>query len=143
MRALLLVLTMTSAVGSPPQAGFVDGVCHVSELVKDQPPAGSEVNASSDPKAAWYSNPRRTLWSAWNGKTYTGAYKVLWFRTRGATTTVTGHRLDGAAPPMTADIGTGTARTIQGSGLKFPSAGCWQIDASAASETLTFVVEIK
>jgi len=142
MRALLLVLTIASAGGSPPQAGFVDGVCHVSELVKDQPPDGSSVSASASPRPSWYANPRRTIWAMWNGKTYTGSYKVIWFRTQGATLTVTGRRLDGAAPPMTADIGTGSPHTIQGSGLKFSSAGCWQIDASAAGETLTFVVKI-
>src|SRR6266436_4117270 len=105
MRTLLFVLTMSSAVGSPPQTGFLDGVCYVSEVVKEQPPDGSGLNPSTDPLASWYANPSRTIWAAWNGKTYTGAYKVLWFRTQGETIKVTGHRLDGAAPLMTADMG--------------------------------------
>jgi hypothetical protein len=141
MRALLLVLTMSSAVGLAPQTGFLDGVCRVSELVAERPPDGSDAFAGT-PRPTWYTNPKRTMWAQWMGKTYTGAYKVLWFRTQGTTIKVTGHRLDGAAPPMTADIGIGSPLTIQGSGLSFPSAGCWQIDASAATETITFVVKI-
>lgn len=141
MTALLLVLTMSSAVGSPPQTGFLDGVCHVSELVKEHPPDGSGAFAGT-PRPSWYANPSRTIWAEWWGKTYTGAYKVLWVRPQGATIKLTGHRLDGAAPPVTADIGSGSALTFQSSGLRFASAGCWQIDASAAGETITFVVKI-
>src|SRR5438067_12558633 len=122
MQALLLVLTMTSAVGSPPQTGFLDGVCHVSELVKEQPPDGSSVSASaSSSPPSWYANPSRTIWAMWNGKTYTGAYKVLWFRTQGETITVTGQRLDGVAPQMTADMGHEPPLRVQGSGLSFPT----------------------
>ena len=142
MRVLLLVLTMSSAVGSPPQAGFLDGVCHVSELVKEQPPDGSSVHASAAPQPSWYANPSRTIWAMWNGKTYTGAYKVLWFRTQGETITVTGQRLDGAAPQMTADMGHEPPLSVQGSGLKFPSDGCWRIDASAGGEKMSFVKKI-
>src|SRR5712671_5759814 len=120
MRALLLVLTMSSAVGSPPQTGFLDGVCHVSELVKGDPLDGSSVSASAS-LPSWYANPSRTIWAMWNGKTYTGAYKVLWFRTQGETIKVTGHRLDGAAPPMTAHIEHGSPLRVHGSGLSFPS----------------------
>lgn len=141
MRALLLVLTMSSAVGSPPQTGLLEGVCHVSALVEDRPPDGSDAFAGS-PRPSWYANPSRTIWAQWWGKTYTGPYKVLWVRPQGATIKVTGHRLDGAAPPVTADIGSGSPLTFQSSGSSFPSAGCWQIDASAARETITFVVKL-
>ena len=143
MPALLLVVMLTSSAIRQPSTGR-PAVCHVSELVAERPPDGSDAFAGS-PRPSWYANPSRTIWAQWWGKTSTGAYKVLWVRPRGATIKVTGHRLDGTATPvaLTADIGSGSSLTFQSSGLRFPSAGCWQIDASAGTETIRFVVDIR
>jgi hypothetical protein len=82
------------------------------------------------------------MWAWWWGKRSTGDYKVLWVRPQGAKLTVTGHRLDGPAPPVTADIPSGYQWTFQASGVRFPTAGCWQVDANAGGKTITFVVKI-
>jgi hypothetical protein len=97
----------------------------------------------------------------WNGNLYAGAtgtdgtirisrilsegsfaLKVPWFRGGGLTgkLTITGRRLDAAAPPLTADIPNGYADTgFQATGLIFPTEGCWEIKGKVGDTTLTFV----
>lgn len=143
MPALLLVVMMVfSTGGSRAQTALLDGDCRVSESVQERPPDDPHADSFASPRATWYANPERTMWAWWWGKTYTGAYKVLWVRPQGAELTVTGHRLDGEAPPVTASIPRGYPWTFQASGVSFPTAGCWQVDASAGGETITFVVRI-
>jgi hypothetical protein len=43
---------------------------------------------------------------------------------------VTGKRLDGDSAPFRALIPPGYRFTYQASGLYFPAAGCWQVDAN-------------
>ena len=139
---LLVVMIMFSAAGSQPQTALLDRVCHVSDYVQDRPPDDPHADSFASHGATWYANSERTMWAWWWGKTYTGAYKVLWVRPQGAKLTVTGHRLDGAAPPVTADIPSGDQWTFQVSGVSFPTAGCWQVDARAGRETITLIVKI-
>ena len=126
----------------PPPPGFANGICTESPHVSDRP--GDDPGASSfkSPGATWFANDARTLWAWWWGKTYTGGYKVLWVRP-GHALKVTGRRLDGASAPMTADIPSGYGESYQASGLRFPRAGCWEVDATASGQTLRFVVRIE
>ena len=56
---------------------------------------------------------------------------------------VTGRRLDGAAPAMTAEIPEGYGdRGLRSSALIFPSAGCWEVTASVGDHQLTFTTEV-
>ena len=142
MRALLLVVAMLSVGGTSARTPLPDGSCPVSASVQDRPPDDPHADSFASPRAIWYANPQRTMWAWWWGKTYTGAYKVLWVRPAGAKLTVTGHRLDAVAPLVTADVPEGYPWTFQASGVSFPTPGCWQVDAGARGETITFVVKI-
>lgn len=102
----------------------------------------------------------------WNGNLYVGAFwadstvvfrprgwgsiladgsmkmKYPWFRAQGLTgkLTITGRRLDGAAPPLRAHIPKGYSATgFQATELIFPTEGCWEIAGKVGDTTLTFV----
>ena len=68
-------------------------------------------------------------------------WKFPWWRYVSGQLTITGHRLDGPAPPLTSDVPAGYGDTgFQASGVTFPSEGCWQVTAEVDHHTtLTFV----
>lgn len=67
--------------------------------------------------------------------------KWPWWRGVEGALGVEGRRLNAPADPLRADIPDGYGPTgIQASGLIFPTAGCWQITASAGGAHLTIVV---
>ena len=124
------------------QAGQPDNSCPISHAVKDRPPDDPHASTFASPGAIWYANEERTLWAWWWGKRSVGDYKVLWVRPTGAQLKVTGRRLDGDASSLTAQIPDGYRHTFQASGLNFPTAGCWEVLASADNAKLRFVVRI-
>ena len=68
--------------------------------------------------------------------------KFPWFRAAGlkGRLTVTGRRLDVAAPPLKAVIPNGYLdKGFQATGLIFPTEGCWEITGKVGDTTLTFV----
>jgi hypothetical protein len=60
-----------------------------------------------------------------------------WWRVRG-TLKITGHRLDGRAPPLTAYITPGYEH-FQPSAIRFPTEGCWEVTGAVGNAKLTFV----
>jgi hypothetical protein len=68
-------------------------------------------------------------------------WKYPWWRYVSGQLTITGHRLDAPAPPLTSDVPAGYGETgFQASGITFPSEGCWQVTAKVDHHTtLTFV----
>jgi hypothetical protein len=76
-----------------------------------------------------YIQPDGSVWMKWP-----------WWRSVRGRLTVTGRRLDGDAPPLTADIPFGYGnRGFQPSGLTFPTEGCWRITGAVGDARLTFV----
>ncbi len=71
-----------------------------------------------------------------------GGNKVGWSRLPGASLTVTGHRLDGTAPPLKASIPCCYSEGFQASGLTFPTEGCWEIVAKSNGSELRVVVQV-
>jgi len=69
--------------------------------------------------------------------------KVGWFRPAGAPLEVSGRRIDGEAPPLTADVPASYPTRFQASGLYFPTEGCWEVTAKAEKSELTFVVWVE
>jgi len=141
MLAAIVTVLPVFASAQTPSPGFAGGVCTESPHVSDRPPDDPGASSFASPNATWFANEPRTLWAWWWGKTSSGDYKVLWVRP-GLALKVTGTRLDGASPPMTADIPSGYDNTYQASGLSFPRSGCWQVDAVASGQRLRFVVRI-
>lgn len=143
-RSPLVAPSDSQASSTQIQAATADA-CPVSESVKDRPPDDPSASSFAIPNGTWYANDGRTMWAWWWGKRSVGDYKVLWIRPVGAQLEIRGRRLDrDGAPPLRAHIPAGYARhTYQASALDFPSAGCWEVNASAADARLTFVVRIR
>jgi hypothetical protein len=140
--AALTAFVFFAAAPAPPQTpGYRDGVCTESPTVRDRPPDDPNASSFASPGGTWYANDARTLWAWWWGRTSDGSYKVLWVRP-GQALNVTGTRLDGTSAALKADIPGGYSSTFQASGLYFPTAGCWQVDAHASGQTLRFIVRI-
>ena len=116
--------------------------CEVTKPVQDRPPDDPHASSFQSPGAIWYANRDRTLWAWWWGRTSTGGYKVLWVRPVGSELKVEGRRLDGPADPLIARIPDLYPWTYQASGLSFPAEGCWRVEATAGTASLTFVVRI-
>jgi hypothetical protein len=69
--------------------------------------------------------------------------KVIWRKPIGAELALSGQRLDGAAPPLTVFLPGGFAgESYQPSGLTFPTAGCWEVEARADTSVLRIVVHV-
>jgi hypothetical protein len=67
--------------------------------------------------------------------------KFGWWRGVKGRLTISGHRLDGAAGPVKAEIPGGyTATGFQATGIDFPTEGCWEVTGSVGTSHLTFVV---
>jgi hypothetical protein len=70
----------------------------------------------------------------------TGGSKFGWWRSVPGTLQITGRRLDGAAPPLRADVPSGYGEVgFQSSGVHFPTPGCWEVTGTMATTSLTFV----
>ena len=138
LMALFSAVTTPSARQTP---GFSNGVCTESRTVRERPPDDPNASSFASPGGIWYANDSRTLWAWWWGRTSDGGYKVLWVRP-GQVLNVTGKRLDGTGAALKANIPGGYDYSFQASGLYFPSAGCWQVDATAGGQSLRFVVRI-
>lgn len=70
----------------------------------------------------------------------TVSMKYGWWRGVSGTLSITGRRLDGTAPPLSATVPDGYGDTgFQSSGISFPTEGCWEVTGRAGGTTLTFV----
>lgn len=69
-----------------------------------------------------------------------GGAKFGWYRSVPGTLQITGRRLDGAAPPLRADVPSGYGEMgFQASGIYFPTPGCWEVTGAMATTSLSFV----
>jgi hypothetical protein len=57
--------------------------------------------------------------------------------------TVTGRRLDSAAPPLTAQVSNARSKSVMMVGLNLPTPGCWEITGHYEDDELTFVVWVE
>ncbi len=103
--------------------------------------------------SAWYISSDRTIWALWARfrARPEGAIgqKIMWFRPRGTDLRIAGRRLDGLAPPLEVEVRPHHPSELSGSGLRFqparlrfPTAGCWEVTASAGEHSLRFVTEV-
>jgi len=72
-----------------------------------------------------------------------GSVKFPWYRIAHGDLSIATRRLDDSATPLPADVSGGYGDTgFLASGLRFPSAGCWQVTGTVDGKTLTFVVNV-
>ena len=70
--------------------------------------------------------------------------KFPWWRGVTGQLTITGRRLDGAAPPLRARIPEGYGDTgFQATGIIFPTTGCWEVVGSVGGASLTFITLVE
>ena len=124
--------------------------CTVTEPVWTKPPADSAIQ-DEPAYGYYYVNEDQSIWaSAWWAeheeyalRVSDGGVKVGWFRPAGAALEISGRRLDGDAPSLEAEAGCCYLTRFQASGLYFPTEGCWEVNARANDEKLTFVVWVE
>lgn len=140
-----VALVALLAFGGPTRAVAADAPaasCAATQPVRAEPP--KDPNADPFGQGPWYINEDRTIWAGWDAtRMRKGRNKVLWIRPQGTDLKVSGRRLDGEAPPLTAHIPCCYPTGFQASGLTFASSGCWEIKATVGDSTLTFVTEVK
>ena len=69
--------------------------------------------------------------------------KFPWWRGVRGRLRIVGARMNAAAPPLEARIPDGYGPTgFQASALKFPTAGCWQVRATAGNAALSFITRV-
>lgn len=145
-------LPLTTTI-SPPGTK-AEYACPVTEAEWVRPPEDAAV--LNEPEFGYYLvNADRSIWTSagWSGRGQsplrTGAEgnKVGWFRPEGVPLELTGRRLDGQgalpAEALQADIPCCYPTRFQASALFFPAAGCWQVNARAAEQVLSFVVWVE
>jgi hypothetical protein len=113
--------------------------CAVTGTIQTEPPR--EPNADPFGFGDWHVNDHQTIWVRdrdWR----VGGHKVVWIRPQGTNLEISGHRLDGEAPPMDARIPRGYITGFQVTGLIFPSEGCWEVIATAGKSELRFVTQV-
>jgi hypothetical protein len=150
----LLVVPNFGPVGYALPPPFVRGVavrpgaCRVT-LSNGRRPSGEPRNAFGHGNGALFTSlwPAGTVLASADDVRPDGsvAMKFPWWRGANARggLHVTGRRLDGAAPPLRAEIPSGYGPTgFQATGLVFPTEGCWQVTGQAGAATLTFVTRV-
>ena len=150
--AIYTMASQTPAVepSAPPPQSTLASSCHVAAPVWARPPDDPAVSGSPE-YGYYYVNEDRSIWaSAWwtEAEEYRlraskEGIKVGWFRPQGATLEITGRRLDGQAPALHAHVPCCYPTRFQATGLVFPTEGCWEVTASAADSTLSFIVRVE
>lgn len=153
IRSLALFITLSilvacSSATSKSQLAKKD--CTLTEPTWIKPPTDSAV--LNEPAFGYYFvNEDQSIWaSAWQAKDEEHPFlagdegnKMGWFRPAGADLVITGKRLDAKAPPLEADVPVSYPTRFQATGVYFPTAGCWQIDATAENKELSFSVWVE
>jgi hypothetical protein len=128
----------------PGDASDRPDACAVTPMILDKPP--DDPNADPFALAYWYINDDFTIWAgpfAKDGYWQTGGQKALWIRPQGSDLTIQGRRLDGDAPPLEASIPCCYPTSFQSTSLYFPTAGCWEVHATAGEKELRFVTLVR
>jgi hypothetical protein len=91
----------------------------------------------------WIINEDRTIWAADQPYVANKTVNTVWMRPANTELTISGRRLDGDAPQLTVGPAAPYPTGFIAVGVVFPSAGCWEVTATAGSNTLTFVTKVR
>ncbi len=146
---VLALLVLAALAGSLVSPGLAASRCAVSRPSSKPLAAGFNVGNSRiavglPPRATYVAVPEGQPGWAWIQSDGTIRAKIGWWRARG-TLQLSGHRLDGQARPLRADVAPpsfGPAGEFFPSNVVFSSAGCWKITARAGGARLDVVVRV-
>ena len=143
--AIGMVLLLVIACRAQFQPASATEACPVTTPTTELAPTPSPLDGY-DPFPAgiiWYRNADRTIWAhPWEPWQARHDIKVGWIRPRGARLAVNGQRLDRHAAPLQVGLPCCYPDHFQASGLTFPTAGCWVVQARAGQSRLRFVVYV-
>jgi hypothetical protein len=119
-----------SAHASVRSVSETSGVCPLTLPNGRMPPGGKDVGANHGNGKVWTALwPHNVVLATPDYVAVDGSVVMKWpwwwRRTLGGELTITGRRLDGAAPPLTAYLPDGYEAGFRPSGITFPSQGCW------------------
>ena len=121
------------------RAAVVDP-CGVTRPNRSQPPGdtfGAEFHGNG---SLWVGVPPSNIVVDQPGATGAVSAKFGWWRAVTGALTITGRRLDGSAPQLTATVPEGYGDTgFQSTSITFPAEGCWDVTGRVGNATLTFV----
>jgi hypothetical protein len=121
------------------------GTCPLTLPNGDMPP-GVDVGANHGNGRLWTAMwPHNVVIATPHYIGEDGSVWMKWGWWRGVTgkLRITGRRLDGEAPPLTAYIPDGYGRSgFQVSGISFPTEGCWEVTGAVGEVKLAFVTLI-
>jgi hypothetical protein len=119
--------------------------CVLSQPIKSPAPQNTEGGPPSAEVRSWFVNADRSIWMFDVPRVAGERTKTAWFRPARTKLEVTGRRLDGDAQPLfveTSPSGEEYRHMFQPSIMIFPTAGCWEITAKAATSEARFVVKV-
>jgi beta-lactamase regulating signal transducer with metallopeptidase domain len=91
----------------------------------------------------WIINDDRTIWAADQPYIANRQVNSIWMRPANTELKISARRLDGDAPQLSVGPAAPYQTGFIGVGLVFPSAGCWEVTASAGNSKLTFVTRVQ
>lgn len=135
----------TPAAALAAAAPATKGTCPLTLPNGSMPPAGYDVGANHGNGKLWTAMwPHNVVIATPDYIEPDGSVGMKWPWWRGVKgkLTITGRRLDGNAPPLTAYIPDYGKRGFQSSGISFPTEGCWEVTGAVGDAKLTFVTLI-
>jgi beta-lactamase regulating signal transducer with metallopeptidase domain len=91
----------------------------------------------------WIINEDRTLWAADQPYIANTTVNTIWMRPPNTELTIAARRLDRDAPKLTVGPAAPYQTAYLAIGVVFPSAGCWEVTATAGESKLTFVTRVR
>jgi hypothetical protein len=132
--------TVPAGVALPRATG---GTCPLTLPNGNMPPGGATVGANHGNGKLWTAMwPHNVVIATPDYIEADGSVGMKWGWWRGVPgkLRITGRRLDGDAPPLSAHIPDGYGRRgFQATGILFPTEGCWEVTGAVGDTKLTFV----
>lgn len=124
--------------------------CPRTEPVWAKPPVDAAI-PDAPAYGYYFVNEDRSIWASagWTGedsvqlRVREEGIKVGWFRPAGIPLEITGQRLDAEASSLQSEIPCCYPTRFQATGIYFPTAGCWELNAKAEDKELSFVVWVE
>ena len=91
----------------------------------------------------WIINDDRTIWAAEQPYIAKTSVNTIWMRPPNTELLIAARRLDGDAPKLTVGPAAPYQTSYLAVGVVFPSAGCWEVTATAGDSKLTFITRVR